>query len=97
MAERLTSVDGLRTVLRGLAVLKGQAPEFDQCNAPDDPAALFAEWFVLAVEAEVCEPHAMTLSTVDESGRPSAWVLILKDVDAAGWHFAVNAGSRKGA
>ncbi|MEV2221776.1 pyridoxamine 5'-phosphate oxidase family protein [Nocardia vinacea] len=28
-------------------------------------------------------------------GRPSARVLILKDVDRAGWHFAVNAVSQK--
>jgi pyridoxamine 5'-phosphate oxidase len=28
---------------------------------------------------------------------PDARVLILKDVDAAGWHFAINTASRKGA
>lgn len=38
----------------------------------------------------------MTLSTVSGS-RPSARVLILKDLDAHGWHFAVHAASRKGA
>ncbi len=44
----------------------------------------------------------MTLSTVgavDATGlaRPSTRVLILKDVDAAGWHFGVSSASRKGA
>ena len=44
----------------------------------------------------------MTLSTVgaaDGTGvaRPSARVLILKDIDAAGWHFGVSSASRKGA
>ena len=55
-----------------------------------------------AVDSGVVEPHAMTLSTVgavDATGiaRPSARVLILKDVDAAGWHFGVSSASRKGA
>jgi pyridoxamine 5'-phosphate oxidase len=96
VVEHLASVGGLRSVLRGIPVLKGVAPEFDLLDAPNDPAELFAEWFLLAVRSGVSEPHAMTLSTVDESGRPSARVLIVKDVDAVGWHFAVNAGSRKG-
>lgn len=38
----------------------------------------------------------MTLSTVDESGYPDARVLILKNVDTRGWHFAVKADSPKG-
>ncbi|CAM1508155.1 Fc.00g050030.m01.CDS01 [Cosmosporella sp. VM-42] len=38
----------------------------------------------------------MTLSTVDERGWPDARVLILKNVDSRGWHFAVNADSPKG-
>ena len=38
----------------------------------------------------------MTLSTIDQSGRPDARMLILKDLDGAGWHFAVHAASRKG-
>ncbi|KAJ5929806.1 pyridoxamine 5'-phosphate oxidase [Penicillium verhagenii] len=42
------------------------------------------------------EPHAMTLSTVDENGYPDARVLILKNVDDRGWHFAVKADSPKG-
>jgi pyridoxine/pyridoxamine 5'-phosphate oxidase len=42
------------------------------------------------------EAHAMTLSTVDAQGLPRARVLILKAVDANGWHFAVNSVSQKG-
>lgn len=38
----------------------------------------------------------MTLSTVDEDGWPDARVLILKDVDAKGWHFACTKESAKG-
>ena len=39
----------------------------------------------------------MTLSTVDAAGVPDTRVLILKDVDAGGWHFAISTVSRKGA
>lgn len=41
----------------------------------------------------------MTVSTVSGAAesRPSARVLILKDLDRAGWHFAVSSVSRKGA
>ncbi|MFF2554596.1 pyridoxal 5'-phosphate synthase [Nocardia sp. NPDC058058] len=94
--DQSAAVDGLREILRGLPVLKGTAPAFDPSDAPEDPVALFAEWFRLAVDTGVREPHAMTLSTVAPTGQPSARVLILKDVDCDGWHFAINAASRKG-
>lgn len=96
MASETTVESGLRAVLRGLTVLNGQAPQFDPATAPDDPVELFGDWFLTAVRAGVTEPHAMTLSTVAPTGQVSARVLILKDVDSAGWHFAINAGSRKG-
>jgi pyridoxamine 5'-phosphate oxidase len=87
----------VRATLRALPVLTGAAPAFDPTCALDDPVALFVEWFTAAVDAGVPEPHAMTLSTTDEHGTPDARMLILKDVDAVGWHFAVSAASRKGA
>ncbi len=90
---------GLRALLRGLPVLTGCAPEFDPQRAPADPVELFTRWLLHAVDSDVAEPHAMTVSTVSTAAgsRPSARVLILKDVDAEGWHFAVSSASRKGA
>lgn len=82
--------------MRGLPVLTGAAPEFDPGRAPADPVELFTQWLLHAVDSDVAEPHAMTVSTVAGS-KPSARVLILKDVDVDGWHFAVSAVSRKGA
>ena len=38
----------------------------------------------------------MTLSTVDEHGYPDARVLILKNVDHRGFHFAIKGDSPKG-
>lgn len=87
---------GLRELLRGLDVLSGELPVFDPGAAPPDPAALFTEWLLGAVAAGVPEPHAMTLSTVDRQGNPSARVLILKGLDANGWKFAVHDESPKG-
>ena len=54
------------------------------------------DWLLAAIGQGVPEPAAMTLSTVDAEGRPSARVLILKNVDEAGWQFASSSTSRKG-
>ena len=86
----------LRELLRGLKSLPGPYQPFDVARAPASPEALFAEWLQAAIEAAVREPHAMTLSTVDEDGHPDARVLILKNVDEHGWHFAITRGSPKG-
>ncbi|MFT4199580.1 pyridoxal 5'-phosphate synthase [Gordonia sp. (in: high G+C Gram-positive bacteria)] len=88
--------DGGRSLLRSLPVLRGTPPGFDPDRAPGDPVDLFAEWLSAAVAAGVPEPHAMTLSTIGPDGGPSSRMLIVKAVDAAGWHFAVNARSPKG-
>jgi pyridoxamine 5'-phosphate oxidase len=87
----------VRDLLRDLPVLKGDPPSFDPAAVPNDPAELFIEWLTSAVQAGVREPHAMTVSTIGSSGRPDGRVLILKDVDADGWHFAISSVSQKGA
>lgn len=91
-----TDRPSLHDTLRGLRVFAGPLPTFDPADAPADPAALFVDWLFNAVESNVAEPHAMTLSTVDADGHPSARQLILKDVDERGWQFAINCTSRKG-
>ncbi|MFF1462971.1 pyridoxal 5'-phosphate synthase [Streptomyces sp. NPDC058330] len=86
----------VRAWLRGLEVFAGPLAAFDPGAAPDDPVDLFLSWLTEAVEARLPDPHAMTVSTVDEHGDPWARVLILKNVDADGWQFAAHAGSPKG-
>ncbi|WP_199430659.1 pyridoxine/pyridoxamine 5'-phosphate oxidase [Qaidamihabitans albus] len=81
--------------LRGWPSFPGELPRFDPAAAPRQPHELFLEWLHDAGEQGLA-PHAMTLSTVDESGFPDARVLILKAVDAAGWYFASSAHSPKG-
>jgi pyridoxamine 5'-phosphate oxidase len=86
----------VRSHLRALPSLAGVAPTFDREALPADPAVLFLEWLEHAERAGVAEPHAMTLSTVDEHGMSDARILLLKDVDKSGWAFASTRSSAKG-
>ena len=65
-------------------------------RAPADPAELFRQWLGEALDAGEPQPHACSLATADEHGRPSSRMLILKDIDDDGWHFATSRTSRKG-
>jgi pyridoxamine 5'-phosphate oxidase len=86
----------LKDRLRALKSLAGPFPAFDPATVPDDPCDLFTTWLEAAIDAGIREPHAMTLSTVDTEGHPDARVLILKNLDEAGWHFATTRTSPTG-
>lgn len=88
--------DETRALLRRLPSLSGDAPGLAAASLPGDPVDLFLDWLGEAMQAQVPEPHAMTLSTVDADGIPDARVLVLKDVDDRGWAFASTASSVKG-
>ncbi len=62
----------------------------------DDPIALFQLWLEEAAAAEVNDPEAMTLATVDEDGLPDARMVLCKGADARGIVFYTNAESAKG-
>jgi len=64
-----------------------------------DPLAEFRALFAQAEaleRAQLPEPNAMTLATVDASGAPSARIVLLKALDERGFVFYTNFGSRKG-
>jgi len=61
-----------------------------------DPHALFDAWFGEAKAAEPNDPEAMALATVDEIGRPSTRMVLLKGHDGRGFVFYTNSESRKG-
>jgi pyridoxamine 5'-phosphate oxidase len=61
-----------------------------------DPFALFAAWMEDARRAEPVDPNAMTLATTTADGRPSARMVLLKDVSGGGFVFYTNTLSRKG-
>lgn len=82
--------------LRTIPTLTGAAPDLDLDSLPSDPVELFTTWLDAALAADVPEPIAVTLATVDRDGVPDARVLLLKDVDERGWAVAGTASSRKG-
>jgi len=86
----------MRDLLRDLPVFAQQLPDFDPQDVPGDPFALFRRWLTAAIDAGAVEPHAVHLATVDADGRPDLRVVILRDVDAAGWQVATSARSAKG-
>lgn len=66
---------------------------------PVDPIAYFQSLLDEASRLDrTClpEPTAMTLATVDDAGRPSARVVLLKSVNERGFVFYTNYESRKG-
>lgn len=68
----------------------------DKADVDRDPFAQFGRWMEDALSAELPEPTAMTLATVDGEGRPSSRVVLLKGFDPAGFVFYTNYLSRKG-
>ncbi len=60
-----------------------------------DPIEQFRTWLDEAIEAELLEPNAMTLATVNGRGQPSARVVLLKGLDERGFVFYSNYESNK--
>ncbi|WP_423187171.1 pyridoxamine 5'-phosphate oxidase [Alishewanella sp. d11] len=67
--------------------------DLDKLNA--DPIAQFELWLKDAIAAELPDPTAMCVASVDSSGQPSQRLVLLKDVNTAGFTFYTNLGSRK--
>ncbi|HMS98853.1 MAG TPA: pyridoxamine 5'-phosphate oxidase [Saprospiraceae bacterium] len=67
----------------------------DMASVNINPFEEFHFWFDEAVKAEVREPNAMTLATVDAHGMPDARVVLLKELDDTGFVFYTNYTSDK--
>lgn len=61
-----------------------------------DPIALFRDWLKEAEAAEPDVPNALCLATVGPGHRPSARMVLLKELGAKGFVFYTNSESRKG-
>ena len=68
----------------------------DESDVDADPFKQFHAWLRESLAAEVPEPTAMTLATVDDEGSPSARIMLLKALDERGFVFYTNYESRKG-
>jgi pyridoxamine 5'-phosphate oxidase len=68
----------------------------ERVDVADDPIDQFKRWFAEATLAQLEEPNAMTLATVDAEGQPDARIVLLRGVDERGFTWYTNRNSRKG-
>src|ERR1700687_3806421 len=68
----------------------------DEGDVDRDPLRQLKTWLEEAIRAQVSEPTAMTLATVDARARPACRVVLLKGIDTRGVVFFTNYESRKG-
>jgi pyridoxamine 5'-phosphate oxidase len=60
-----------------------------------DPLQQLQQWYVEAVQQKEPHPDALTLATANKQGRPSARIVLLKDIDDKGVVIYTNYHSRK--
>jgi pyridoxamine 5'-phosphate oxidase len=88
MADPLSSIADLRKSY--------ERAELDEQASHPDPLHQFQKWLQEAIDAQVPEPNAMTLATVDAQLRPSTRVVLIKGLDERGIVWYTNYDSRKG-
>lgn len=67
----------------------------DRADLQADPIDQFSRWYDDAATAEIAEPNAFTLSTVDHHGGPNARIVLARGVDARGITFFTNYNGAK--
>jgi len=73
-----------------------QLQSLSEKDVTDDPIKQFKNWWQHAIETKIEEPNAMTLATCNSSGKPSARIVLLKEIKKNGFVFFTNYQSRKG-
>lgn len=68
----------------------------NEADINENPLEQFAAWLHQAEQAEIFEPNAMVISTVDPDGRPTSRTVLLKGLDNVGFEFVTNYASTKG-
>jgi len=69
----------------------------DASSMHADPIEQWQQWFDEASEADVYEPNAMVVASVDQGGWPHARNVLVKEVDVHGFVFYTNYESAKAA
>jgi pyridoxamine 5'-phosphate oxidase len=72
-----------------------QGAPLDPAACDPDPFVEVQRWLAVAVDGGIPSANAMTLATVDERGRPSARIVLLKELDPRGFVFYTNYESKK--
>lgn len=67
-----------------------------EADVDTDPLKQFQIWFQQALDADLLEPNAMTLATATPDGKPTARIVLLKEVSERGFVFYTNYESQKG-
>ena len=65
--------------------------------AGEDPFAIARAWLAEAEATEPNDPNAIALATVDPDGLPNVRMVLLKEIEDAGFVFYTNYDSKKGA
>lgn len=68
----------------------------EEQSVNDNPFLQFSVWFEEAVNAQLLDPYAMLISTVDETGQPHSRVVYLRNISDEGMVFYTNYNSQKG-
>lgn len=68
----------------------------DISSVEASPVKQFEKWFGEALKSAVMEPNAMNLATVNEYGRPSSRMVLLKGLENDRFMFYTNYQSKKG-
>lgn len=68
----------------------------DEADVDPDPLVQLQRWLDAAIAAELDEPTAVTLATVDARGLPDARVVLLRGLDERGVWWFTNRRSAKG-
>lgn len=68
----------------------------DVSTVNTDPIKQFENWFNEAIVAQVAEPNAMNLATLNDQGKPSSRIVLLKGIENHKFLFYTNYQSRKG-
>lgn len=66
-----------------------------QIEAGANPFTLFDSWYKAAVEAEINDPDAVALASVNADGMPSVRMVLLRQWSHEGFFFFTNYESRK--
>ena len=66
-----------------------------QIEAGTNPFTLFDSWYTEAVAAEINDPDAIALASVDAGGMPSVRMVLLRQWSDEGFFFFTNYESRK--
>jgi pyridoxamine 5'-phosphate oxidase len=68
--------------------------DFDDLD--ESPIQQWHAWYIEAVEAELAEPNAMAVSTIDADGMPDSRIVLVRGFDDDGLTFFGNYNSAKG-